>query len=605
MSFIRRHPAAFAAPGLWLAFSTAFAQQLAPVVVTATRLPQPADRVLADVRVIDAEAIAAAGTATLAELLQARAGVEISSNGGPGQVSAVFLRGSNANHVVVLVDGVRLQSATTGTTAFEHIPLAQIERIEVLRGPASSLYGADAIGGVIQIFTRRRDASANAQLGLGSRRTRDTAAGFDRRWGDTRLGLQAAWRSTGGFSATNATHAFSFEPDDDSDRNRSLGLHLEHEWASGQSLALRGLHSDSRTQFDAGPGTDDRNRQRLSTIALESRNRVSADWSSRLLVARGADHADTQGAFPSAFDTDQDQLGWQNDLAVSGGALALGAEWRRDKVGGSTAYTVARRIVRSVYASYDAESAPHSMQASLRHDANSQFGGRTTGTLRSGWHFAPGRRASASAGHAFKAPSFNDLYFPLSFGFSGNPQLRPERSRSSSLALRRAQGNASAGLTLFHTRIRDLIAVDPSFTTVVNVADARIRGATLDAAWSTPAWQLRGEWTAQQASDVATGTRLPRRARHHGSASIDHAWSSWRGGIDLVAAGSRFDDVANSPDARMGGYLIAHLHVAQDLGAGWQWTARIENVADKAYELARGYNTPRRGLFVALKYATP
>ena len=574
------------------------------VVVTAARTPQPAGQVLADVRVIDSAQIERAGTMTFTELLQTHGGVEITANGGPGQVSGVFVRGSNPNHVVLLIDGVRINSATTGANAFEHIPLAQIERIEILRAPASSLYGADAIGGVIQVFTRQGGTRTNAHLGAGTWRTRDASVGLGREFGNTRLSLQAGWRGSRAFSATNEANTFSFDPDDDGHRNRNLGLALSHEWAAGQAVVLRALHSDSRTHFDAGPGTDDVSNQQLSSFALESRNRIRADWHSTLRIAQGSDHLDTEGAFPGSFDTDQHQLSWQNDLAAFGGQLVAGIEWRREKVGGSTAYSSTRRDISSLFGGWSAAIDAHLLQASLRHDRNSQFGGRSTGNIAYGYSLTPAWRVSAGAGTAFHAPSFNDLYFPLSFGFSGNPALRPERSKSAELAARYEHDGSSAGLVVFENRIDDLIAVDPTFSTVINVNRARIRGTTLSAGHTGSVWYARAEWTQQRAVDADSGTQLVRRARTHGSLGGGASFGAWRFGADIVASGARFDSVANTPGSRMAAYELLHLHGAYAVNREWSIRARVNNVADKRYELAQGYNTPRRNLFVALEFAS-
>lgn len=584
--------------------------RLEPVFVTAARLPQPVSAVLSDIRIIDEEQIRNAGAATLTELLQSHGGAEISANGGPGQVSGVFLRGSNANHVVLLIDGVRVNSATTGTNAFENLPLQQIERIEILRGPASSLYGADAIGGVIQVFTRREERT-QARLAAGRWGTREGSLGLGREIGATRLSLQAGYRESDSFSATNAgidppgtPPAFSqHNPDDDAYRNRNFGLAVSHDWAEEQSLALRALHSDGRTEFDSGPASDDVNRQRLSMFALESRNRLASRWRSTLRLARGRDDIATHGTFPGRFASDQDQATWQNDITALGGQFAAGLEWRREEVESSTAYTQTERIVRSVFGGYAAEWKPHLLQLSLRRDDNSQFGGHTTGNLAYGYRLTPAWRLSASMGSAFKAPSFNDLYFPLSFGFSGNPDLEPERSRSAEIAARFDAGGVHAGLTLFHTRIRDLIAVDPTFSTVINVNRARIRGATLNGSVSRDAWSLRGELTHQDPVDAETGRQLLRRARRHAGAGIVFEPGPWGAGIELVASSERYGTAANTPGSRLGGYAFVNLHAGYDLTPEWRVSARLNNAGDKHYELVQGYNTPRRNLFVALDYA--
>lgn len=606
----RRRPRALRGLGLLVSSTLPFAtlaaepQTLQPVVVTATRTPQPIDTVLADLRVIDADAIANAGPMTLTELLQLRGGVEISATGGPGQVSGIFLRGSNAGHVVLLVDGVRVNSATAGTNAFEHLPLAQIERIEILRGVGSSLYGADAIGGVIQVFTKQGGADrTEASVGAGRWGTRDASAGLGRNFGTTRLSLQAGWRESDSFSATKPTNTFSFDPDDDGYRNANLGVHLDHDWADGQSLAFRGMSSRGRTEFDAGPGTDDVNRQRLSSLALESRNRLDVNWRSLLRLARGADHIRTEGGFPGFFDTDQDQATWQNDVAALGGQWVAGLDWRREKVTSDTAFTTTTRSFRGLFAGYTARLGDHLVEASARHDDDSQFGGHGTGKLAYGVRLTPQWRASASLGTAFKAPSFNDLYYPLSFGFSGNPDLKPERARSAELALRHDGGALQGGLVVFASRVRDLIAVDPSFTTVVNVNRARIRGATLDAAWHEGMWTARGELTHQDAEDADTGDRLVRRARRFGSASLSATPGAWRAGVEWVVSGDRFGAASNSQDSRMGGYGLLNLNAAWFVTPRWTLSARLNNAGDKRYELVQGYNTPGRNLFVSLAYS--
>jgi len=572
---------------------------VAQVVVTANRVPQAADASVADVVVIDAEQIARAGPIGLAELLQRHAGTEISATGGPGQPSGVFLRGTNTNHVVVLVDGVRLNSATSGTNALEHIALAQIDRIEVLRGPASSLYGADAIGGVIQIFTKAPDGSS-AGASAGSERRGELRAGFGRTTGPWSWSLDAGALAVDAFSATNAANAFSYNPDRDPYRNRHANGMLRWRLAEGHQISLRGTLNAADTHFDAGPGGDDLNRARLSTLALRSENRFARHWSSTLQLARGSDHSNTNGAFPSRFDTDQDQAQWQNDLTFGDTALSLGAEWRREQVASSTAYTQTERTVSSLFAAAQHKFDTVQLEGSVRSDHNSQFGTHTTGRVGAGWSFAPEWRLSAALGNAFRAPSFNDLYFPLSFGFSGNPDLRPERSRGLDAALRWRRGGTTASLTAFDNRIDDLIAVDPTFSTVINVNRARIHGTTLVVQQAWGAWSADAQWTHQSPRDTASGLLLVRRARDHGRAGIAHDRGAWRVGGDLVASGARFDSAANTPGSRMGGYALLSLY------ANWSPTrevtlgARVVNATDKRYELAQGYNTAPRQLVLTV-----
>jgi vitamin B12 transporter len=499
---------------------------------------------------------------------------------------------------------VRINSATTGTNALEHLPLAQIERIEVLRGPASSLYGADAVGGVIQIFTRS-GRGLQARVSVGSDSLRDAAVGLGGQAGDTRWSLQAGAQSVRAFSATNAANTFSFNDDRDPYRNRHAGVKLQHTLADGHSLGLQALASDAVTHFDAGPGSDDLNRQRITSLAVDSRNRIAANWQSLLRVARGSDHLDTEGAFPSRFTTEQDQLTWQHDVRALGADWAGGLEWRRETVGGDTAYSQTSRRIASVFGGAGTRLGAHAIEGSLRLDRNSQFGSRGTGRLGYAFDVAPAWRLAASAGTAFRAPSFNDLYFPLSFGFSGNAQLRPERSRGGDLALRYAQADTAASLTLFAQRIRDLIAVDPTFSTVINVQRAQIRGATLAGRQALGAWRVDGELTWQQARDADTDALLVRRARHHGRAGVAWAPGAWQIGVDLAGAGARFDSAANTAASRMGGYVLVDAYARWALQPGLAVAGRLRNVGDKHYELAQGYNTAPRQFVLTLEYSAP
>ncbi|MBP8298609.1 MAG: TonB-dependent receptor [Burkholderiales bacterium] len=587
-----------------LVLPAASATQLAcmvPVVITATRIAQPVSSLLSDLRIIDSEDIANAGAQSLIELLQSHGGIEIAATGGPGQVAGVFIRGTNANHVVVLIDGVRVNSATSGTNAFENIPLSQVERIEIVRGPASSLYGADAIGGVIQIFTRRGGNRIALAAGAGTWNTQRASVALARESGATRLGVQAGYESTRAFSAANERNAFSYDPDDDPYRNKNLSAHLGHTWAPGQELALRALMSEGTAHFDSGPGSDDVNRQRLATWALESRNQLHANWSSTVRLARGSDDIVTLGSFPAEFRTDQDQFTWQNDLAAAGGRFALGLEYRREKVASTTEFSQSHRSIRSFFAGYSGAFGANLLQASVRRDDNSQFGARNTGNLAWGYRITPAWRVSAAAGTAFKAPSFNDLYFVSPF-FSGNPDLQPERATSGELAANFDHEGMRAGLTLYRSRVLDLIAVDPTFTTVINVNEAKIRGATLHAAADLGDTRVKAEVTREEATDAATGRLLPRRARTFGSLALARTAGPLRLGAEIVASGARYDSLANAPSSRLTGYALLNLRAAYTFAPAYAVSVRWNNVFNRDYELVQGYNTPGANLFVSLDY---
>jgi vitamin B12 transporter len=574
-----------------------------PVFVTAARSPQPLAELIADVTVIGAEDIARAGAQSLAELLARVPGVEIAVNGGPGATSSVFLRGANRGHTLVLIDGLRVGSSTDGATAFEAIPLDQIDHIEILRGPASSLYGADAIGGVIQIFTRKSDGglSANASAGYGTYRTGLVSAGLSSAGGPWRFALQAGGRKSEGFNAIGNPANFSYNPDRDGYRDDSASGSVAFRFAEGEELSAQFFHSRQNAQFDAGPGYDDRTITTLASYSVASRNRLTSFWTSRLEAGEGdADSLSQTGFGPSRFKTRQRQYAWQNDFTLSRGMFSVALERREERIDSDAGFPVTARNTNGAVGVWQWRDGPQALQANLRRDDSSQFGGRTTGALAYGYTFGGGFRASASYGTAFKVPTFNDLYFP---GFS-NPDLQPETARNAEAALRYAAGSFAAGIVAYRNRVRNLIVVqcDASFNCAPpqNVANATLQGVTLELEARARDLVARASADFQRPEDDASGNLLPRRARRHASVTVAQSWSALRVGAELIASSARFDDAANT--RRMGGYALVNLTADYALGEGWTLFARLNNAFDKRYELAADYNTAGANVFAGIRY---
>lgn len=584
-------------------------QQLEDVVVTAARVPQSVHELLADVSVISGEEIRRAGQSTLVEVLQAQPGVEVASSGGYGAVSSVYLRGANAGQTLVLVDGMRLGSATTGMTALENIPLSQIERIEILRGPASSLYGSDAIGGVIQIFTRGGSGAPRANLSLGadSFNTQIVSAGFGGEAGNTRFNVQAGYANSVGFSAYSDGNPLYFDQNRDKDayRNRSLSARLAQTLSPGQEIGINAFASSGRSHFDGYVTTTDFYQdQTLAAFDVYSRNRISDVWQSLVRVGLGEDHANVYGFSPQAdvFDTNQNQLLWQNDIAIGPGSALLGVERLVQKVGGSVDYSVSERTIQSVFAGYQARLAQHSFQLNLRNDDNSQFGSQNTGYLGYDYRLTPAWRIGASAGSAFKAPTFNDLYYPG----AGNPNLLPEEARNLEAALRYDQGAQHFSLVVFDNRVSNLIAWAPVapgsyIWAPANVDEASLRGATF--AWSgqVESYRLEANLTLQNPEDANTGMQLVNRAREHGALRAGGTLAGWNINGELIFSGKRYGDPANTQV--MGGYGVVNLAARYPLEQGWSLLARANNLFDKQYEQVQGYNTPGANLFVGIQYS--
>jgi vitamin B12 transporter len=585
-------------------------QPLDRVVVTASRMPQRVTDLLADVTVIDADEIRRAGANSVAELLQRQPGVEIVQNGGPGGTSGVFLRGANAAQTLVLVDGLRIASASSGATALEAIPLDQIERIEILRGPSSSLYGADAIGGVVQIFTRgaTRAAHASATVGYGTHDTWQVAAGASGGAGPVQGALQLGMRRSAGFNAIVNPQNFSYDPDRDGYKDASASGQLRFTLAPDHELSVLALHDRLNAQYDGGDAFDDRTITTIDAWQVGLHDRFTPSWDSRLTAGEGRDDSLSRtgfGDFP--FRTRQRQYAWQNELLLDGaglpGRLALALERREERVDTEPAFAVTSRTTDSLTAVYSIVAGPHALQANLRNDDSNQYGNRTTGALAYGYRFSPQWRVTASGGTAFKAPTFNDLYFP---GFS-NPDLKPETAHNVEAGVYYSTPLGAVKLDAraigWHNRVRDLIVFqcDASFACApANVSDATLKGVTLGVDVTAERASLNASVDLQSPRDDATGHLLPRRARRHASL----AWLQRAGpatlGAEVVASSERFDDAENT--RRMGGYAILNLTAEWPLPHGVTLFVRGDNVFDRHYELAADYSTGGARVFGGVRW---
>jgi vitamin B12 transporter len=585
------------------------ATPLPPVFVTAARTPQSLEQLVADVTVVDAEEIARSGAQSLAELLQRHAGLEIIMNGGPASTSGVFIRGANRNQTLLLIDGMRVSSATVGAPSLEAVPLDQIERIEILRGPASSLYGADAIGGVIQVFTRKPDDvfRIGANAGYGTYDTRTGAAHVGAAIGALRFSLGAGGRRSDGFNATTEDAAFIFNPDRDGYRSDDVSAAATLVLAPGQEIGFDALRNRLDAQFDGGPSFDDRTRTTLQTWRVQSRNRLADRWTSRLWLGDGTDSSVSTGAFGEAsFVTRQRQYGWQNDFEVPSGALTLAVERREESVEQQAGFAVTDRNTNALTGVWQWQHEAHALQANLRHDRSDQFGGETTGAIAWGWRFAPAWRVTASYGTAFKPPSFNDLYFP---GFS-NAALRPEQARNVEAGIYWTQSTADRSVELravaWHNRVRDLIVFqcDADFNCLPrNVADATLEGVTLGTTATFGVTTMRASLDLQSPKDEATGHLLPRLARQHGVVAVLHQLGPAQLGVEVVASSHRFDDAENL--RRLGGYTLVNVTAAWNLPQGVTLFARADNVFDRDYTLAYGFATPGAQVFAGLRWQMP
>jgi vitamin B12 transporter len=576
------------------------------VVVTATRTPQRVDQALAQVTVIDRARIEAASGRTLAELLAGESGVQSWSNGGLGKNASVSLRGLESRHTLLLIDGVRYGSATLGTPSWDNIPLDAIERIEIVRGPMSGLYGSEAVGGVIQIFTRRGQQGFHPEFAaaLGSRSYGELAAGARFGSGLVDGSLRLQHRRTDGFSATNPKLPSNYNPDDDgfdqTSVNGRIGLRLG-DWRADATL----LKTEGTNHYDDGAGVDTRAALRTEVMSLQLAGPVTSAWRTSVRASRSRDDFETL-ASASAFSTlgtigtTQTQFGWENQINTPlGTALVLAERVQQEVERPGTPFAVSERSVTGLALGINGEAGAHGWQANVRRDRNSQFGGQTTGSLGYGYELAPGLRATASFGTSFVAPSFNQLYFP---GF-GNPNLLPEEGRQREVGLVWRNGPVTSRLAYFDNRIRGYISGGPLPT---NIPRVKVDGISASVDAVLGAWTLAGSIDSIQPVNATEGTAnfgriLPRRVQDSGRLAVDWRGGGFTLGGSLQAFGERFDNANNS--TRLGGFATLDLRAEWAFARDWVLAAKLNNAGGKTYETVFGYNQPGREGFVTLRWA--
>lgn len=588
------------------------------VVVTGAREPLPATRLVADLVVIDRERIESSLADSLEDLLRREAGLQLSRNGGPGANSGLFIRGATSGQTLLLVDGVRVGAATTGLPEFEALSLAAVERVEILRGPASSLYGADAVGGVVQVFTRRGggETSWRARAAAGgygaceaSVAVAGAAGGFDFAAG---VGVEG----NDGVSALRPGDTFgNHHPDRDGYSRRSAQARLGWSPRPGHRLSLQTLASRLNAQYDASEflppayaqdnSADFRNRLRLHSAALQYRGDIAAGLTLQARLADQRSDLDSGGRAIDRFRTDRRQaelqLAWQ---PREGQTLTLALDRLRERARSTSYAADAARDHDAWVLAWAGRTGALALQAEWRHDDSSQYGGVGTGRFGAAWALAGGWRLRGLAATTFRAPSFNDLFFP---GY-GVPTLAPERGRSVEAGVSWRQGDDEAALTVFRNRVRELVAYEADrgfcppgfeydFGCARNIGRARLQGATVGGATHVLGIHWRGQLDLLDAIDTATGARLTRRAAHQAMLAAEVRRAGWSLAAEVLRVGAR-------PE---GGRMLAatatlDLRARLALAAGWQAEMKLLNATDRDLEPALDYQGLGRQAWIGLRY---
>lgn len=578
--------------------------QLDQVVVTATRSEMALDRLPATAIVIDRSAIERFTGTSLSDLLRYHAGLDIAQNGGPGAATSLFIRGTESNHVLVLVDGIEMNPGSIGGPALQHIPLESIERIEIIKGPRSALYGSEAIGGVINIITRRDETGRfSAAATAGSYGSRELDAGYFGSTGEWHYGAQLGRRESDGFPPrADSDIDRGYERDQlnvyGGWRNEDTFVEARH-WQSEGTSEYLGFFLDPLSQSFEN-----------ATSSLDLRYAADA-WATRLLVGNSRDATEQQQAnFLGEFDyveTDRNTADLKFDYHnLDNHVLSAGLYTEDTKVTARSfgnGYAVSEDV-NALYLQDVATYGRNSFVGALRFSDYESFGDQTTWNL--GWNrlFDNDSRVFASVGTAFRAPDATDR-----FGFGGNPDLAPETSRNAEVGYRHAFSiQQTLSLALFRNDIDDLIAyVDPDGFMGPqpgrneNIDEARVEGIELTHEWRGEGWYWRMEAIVQDPRDLGTDSQLARRARRSLTASYVQQFGDFELGINGLATASRPDSPFNSET--LPGYGLVGASARWFINPAWSLGLRVENLTDREYQTAAGFNSAERSYYLNLRYS--
>jgi vitamin B12 transporter len=601
-------------------------QALPEILVTATRTDTPKNQLTAGTTVYTRSDIERLQVKTFPDLLRGTTGIDMTQQGGDGKTTSIFMRGTNSDHVLVLVDGIKVGSATLGTTPFEFIPIDQVERVEIIRGPQSSLYGSEAIGGVIQIFTRKGTHSDNPKFtvdaGGGNYNTLKALGTVNGKWENSWYNFGASHYNTEGFDSCQKNGAcFADEPDADGYYNTAVNGRVGHRFDNNAEIEASFMRSAGRTEFD---GTLQNKTKFINQIAALTGNLYILDnWKSTLRLGQSLDENDNfspNGAFFSRFDSTRWNVTWLNEIDISDKhRVVLGTDYRLDEINTSDSYQKNSRYDVGVFGELHSQIFDdHFVNASLRWDHNEAFGDYVTGNI--GWRYnSPiGLSPFANFGNAFKAPSFNSLYYPTlsssfdgtRFIYQGNPDLRPEESTTVEVGLIGNHDNFNWEARAFHTNTDNLIAdkttlINPatSFTQPENINKAQIDGLELEVNTQLLGWNNKLNMTWLDPRDRATNARLLRRYQKSLSYDLSRSFGQFDVGANVLAQGNRNDiDFTNGSTVKVAGFVTVDLRAAYHFDKNWTINAKLNNLLDKQYQTVNTYNTADRNFFLSIHY---
>ena len=583
-------------------------------VVTASRYEQAEDDIIPSVSIIDRQDILNLQANNILDILSLQQGIDVARSGGSGTQTSIFMRGTNSNHTLVLIDGMRVGSSFTGSFAWENLPVSQIERIEIVRGTRVSYYGSDAIGGVINIITRKQQKLYVRYTG-GSFDTHNFDLGYGNNTDNGYYSLVLGSQKTDGFSATNENNFFSFNPDKDGYENLSLNLATGFNLSNGK-IDFNYLESKSDVDFDSfyNVGNSDSTEK---VARLKWSGQVFNQWESELAFGYNKNSLNTK-AFSNNFQSQRNTLDWLLNKGFQNQHVGFGISYRDEQADfhnvliNQLNYSNTR-INTSAFANWQGIYNKNTLSVSARYDHNNTYGNDTSGDFDWAYQINDAIRFNVSAGSAFHAPNLNELFSPQLqlivfspelgefvnfFSFEGNPNLKPEESVNYEMGLKSKIGeNQDLSFNLFYYNIDNLIDFQGATFKPVNVNQATIKGLEASYNYTKNGLNINLNATYQDANNDETNTPLLRRPDSKANFSIDKF-------INQFSIGSSIRYASKNPDfgIELDGYTVIDLRAAYQINSHWRVAAKIENATDKNYQIINGYNTPDASGYLTVEW---
>jgi vitamin B12 transporter len=622
---------------------------LNPIVVSGNRLEQPLSDVMTSVSVITSEDLDRLQPQDVVSALQGQPGLEFVRSGGLGMQTSIFMRGANSGQVLVLVNGLRITNEFTGSVPIENIPINQVDRIEILRGNASALYGSSAVGGVIQIFTKSglSNLGPYGSITYGSRNTENLVAGYNGKYNDTSFGVSYNHQQTDGFPTLNPAQNNTFStanPSNNSYQSDNVSANISQLLAPGHEIGIKILASDSTSVFDSGTNSSyftgnpspsgfnflESSDSKTLFSQLYSKDTITDFWNSKVtlgvsnIIYRYNYNFDQSVIIPTGeYNTHQTDFSWVNDFVISNNqTMLLGMQSNQISTTDSDAYFgtspfYSERTLNSIFAGYTAKFNAIGVQLNARHDDINTGQSATTGLLGLSYNLTNHWKIAGNISNAFNAPTSAQLFSGPIVG--GNPNLQPERDSSQEASLQYSDDTTLARIVVFKRDSKDLIAAGsmPSSDLICttpfncanqyeNIAKAKNQGVEFTAKTNIDRIRLSASATFQDPVNEVSNTQLIRRAKEFGSIDASYTLNKWTMGSQLFISGPRPDTnfgTFPSSSVSLSGYSIVNLFASYQYDSNWSAKLKIENLFDRSYQQSYGYNTPGFGAFLTLQYS--